>query len=172
MMHGDTGLNINRGSMIDTNKNLISSEAGFSLVELLFTIAILGILTAIVSQSYDLYKERAQHSSAMNLFNNTRTALEGGKIFSESFPAEVMVVDESGPGIPEGDYGQVLLKSLVIPDKHNVYVRHNAACDDPLCVEDIISVRHCQTPKMATLTMLQSGSVVMNLQAEAVEPCD
>ncbi|HMO16869.1 MAG TPA: prepilin-type N-terminal cleavage/methylation domain-containing protein [Oligoflexia bacterium] len=150
---------------------LLDCESGFSLVELLITMAIIGVLTGIVTQSYDMYKEKAQHSSAITLFNHTRTALEGGKIFSESFPDAVMEVSQNGPGPAGGDYGQVLLKSLIIPDKHNVYVRHAANCDDPLCIEDVISVRHCQTPKMATLTMLRSGTVVMNLHAAAVDPC-
>lgn len=147
-----------------------SNSKGFSLVELLFTLAILGILTAMLTQSYEMYKDKAQHSSALSLFTDTRTALEGGKIDSESFNGP-MVVEESGPGVPGGDFGQILLKGLILPDKHKVYVRHTPNCAEDTCIEDIISVRHCHTHKIATLTQFKSGAVVRELHAEAEDPC-
>jgi prepilin-type N-terminal cleavage/methylation domain-containing protein len=149
-----------------------SDNKGFSILELLFTILILGVLTAILTQSYSMYKEKAQHSSAMTLFNQARTALEGGKISSESFPDEVMVVEQTGPGVPEGEHGQTLLQGLVLPEYLQVYVRHTPTCENDLCVEDVISVRHCQTNKMVTFTQFRSGLYVQNLHAEAIEPCD
>jgi len=153
------------------SSSLDSNSKGFSLVELLFTLAILGILTAMLTQSYEMYKEKAQHSSALSLFTDTRTALEGGKIDSESFEEESMVVEESGPGVPGGDYGQILLKGLILPDKHKIYVRHKPDCVEDTCIEDIISVRHCHTQKIATLTQFKSGAVLRELHGEAEDPC-
>lgn len=145
---------------------------GFSLIELLFTILIMGILSGILSKSYTIYKEKAQHSSAMTLFGQARTALEGGKIGSESFPDETMSIEHRGPGLAEGEYGQLLLQGIVVPENIRVVVRHTPDCSVDLCVEDLISVRHCQTKKMATLTQFKSGAYVLNLNADTSGPCE
>ena len=89
-------------------------QKGFSLIELLTVVLIMAILSVMVTQSYSIYKDKAEHASAITLFNQSRTALEGGKINSESFPDGVMEVEETGPSIPGGEWGQVLLKGLVV----------------------------------------------------------
>lgn len=147
------------------------NDKGFSLIELLTVTAIMGVLSVMVTQSYSIYKDRAEHGSAIALFNQSRTALEGGKINSDNFPDEVMEVQESGPVVPGGEWGQVLLKGLVIPDNHQVYVRHIPNCVEELCIEDIISVRHCQTSKMVSYASFHSGAMVVNLYEEAGEAC-
>ncbi len=150
---------------------MVSDSRGFSILELLFTIVIIGILSSILTKSYSIYKEKAQHSNAMTLFGQARTALEGGKISSESFPDEIMTVEHMGPGLAEGEFGQLLLQGIVLPENMRVFLRHTPNCENDLCVEDVLTVRHCQTKKMATLTQFRSGSYVMNLNAEAAEPC-
>ena len=147
------------------------NDRGFSLIELLTVTALMGILSVMVTQSYSIYKDKAEHGSAIALFNQSRTALEGGKINSDNFPDEVMEVEESGPATPGGEWGQVLLKGLVIPDHHQVYVRHVPNCEDDLCVEDIISVRHCQTSKGVNYSSFHSGAMVVNLYQDSDEAC-
>ncbi len=149
------------------------TQKGFSLLELMVVMVMIAVLASMATQSYTIYKQKAQHSSAIVLFNQARSSLEGGKINSESdsFSDPVMEFDQLGPGIPGGEYGQILLAGLVLPENHKVFVRHVTDCNDSICVEDVISVRHCQTGKMATLTMFHSGSSVINLQAEASLPC-
>lgn len=147
------------------------NEKGFSLIELLTVVALMGVLSAMVAQSYGIYKDRAEHGSAIALFNQSRTALEGGKINSDNFPDEVMEVDEIGPTKPGGEWGQTLLNGLVIPEYHQVYVRHVPNCTDELCVEDVISVRHCQTDKIVNYTSFHSGLMVVNMYEEAGEAC-
>jgi prepilin-type N-terminal cleavage/methylation domain-containing protein len=149
-----------------------TDSRGFSILELLFTILIIGILSSILTKSFGLYKEKAQHSSAMTLFGQARTALEGGKIASENFPDQVMMVEQTGPGSPGGEFGQLLLQGIVLPDNMRVFLRHTPNCENDLCVEDLLTVRHCQTKRMATLTQFRSGAYTMNLSAEAAEPCD
>ena len=153
--------------------NNSNSEKGFSLLELLFTMSLAVILSAMVSQSYSLYKQKAQHSSAIVLFNEARASLEGGKINSESdsFSSDVMEVDQQGPGLPGGDYGQILLQGLVLPEFHKIYVRHVTNCNSSDCVEDIISVRHCQSGKMVTYTGFHGGAGIVDMHIATTDPC-
>lgn len=152
---------------------MIRQENAFTILELLFTVLLISIISAMAVQSYTIYKQKAQHGSALSLFNQTRSALEGGKINSESesFSSEIMEVEEMGPGFPGGDYGQILLSGLVIPENHKVYVRHATTCDDPTCVVDLISVRHCGTSEVATLVGFHGGATVINQHAVPEGPC-
>ena len=147
------------------------NQKGFSLIELLTVVLIMAILSVMVTQSYSIYKDKAEHGSAIVLFNQSRTALEGGKINSESFPLEVMEVEESGPGVPGGEWGETLLKGLVVPAHHQVYVRHTPNCADDMCLEDLISVRHCDTNKIVSYSLFHSGISVVNMYGEASEAC-
>lgn len=131
----------------------------------------MGILSVMVTQSYSIYKDKAEHGSALVLFNQSRAALEGGKINSDNFPDEVMEVETSGPSEPGGDWGETLLKGLVVPEHHEIYVRHVPNCSEDLCVEDLISVRHCDTNKIVSYSLFHSGTTVVNLYGEAGEPC-
>ena len=99
-------------------ENLNLNERGFSLLELIFVMLLIGVLAAMATQSYTTYKQKAQHSSAIVLFNQARSSLEVGKINSESesFEDHVMEFEQTGPGVPGGEYGQILLAGLVLPE--------------------------------------------------------
>ncbi len=148
-----------------------NNQSGFSLIELLTVVALIGILSSIATQAFTLYKDKAQHSSAITLFNQLRTSLEGGKIESESFPEEIMEVAQQEAGTASGEYGQTLLKGLVIPPLHKIYVRHDPTCEDDLCLEDVVSVRHCQSSKIVTFSQFHSGVYSLNVNTSATDAC-
>jgi len=68
----------------------IRSERGFSMVELLTVVAIVGVLAKLALNGYSVYKGKAEFSKAASLYSNARTASVAGEedlgdLFSMAF---------------------------------------------------------------------------------------
>ncbi len=64
-----------------------SNKKGFTLVELMIVVAIIGILAAIAIPQFAAYRARAQNSSALADMRNLKTDLEGFYAEWQVYPA-------------------------------------------------------------------------------------
>ncbi len=65
------------------NKLKVSSKKGFTLVELMIVVAIIGILAAIAIPQFAKYRQRAYDSAAQADLKNAKTDIEA--YYSENF---------------------------------------------------------------------------------------
>jgi len=69
--------------MMCNNKN---KNSGFTLIELMIVVAIIGILAAIAIPQYQDYIARTQTSEVLGLLGNARTVLENEASQNSTFP--------------------------------------------------------------------------------------
>ncbi len=61
-------------------------QKGFTLVELMIVVAIIGILAAIAIPQFAKYRARAQNSAALSDLRNLRTDMEGYYAENQLYP--------------------------------------------------------------------------------------
>jgi type IV pilus assembly protein PilA len=64
----------------------ISSRKGFTLVELLITVALLGVLATIAITQFTYYREKGYNAAANSDLKNTKTMLEAYFASNQFYP--------------------------------------------------------------------------------------
>ena len=67
-------------------KILKKSQKGFTLIELMIVIAIIGILAAIAIPQFSAYRVKAYNSAALSDLRNCRTSMEAYFADNQAYP--------------------------------------------------------------------------------------
>mgnify|MGYP000161821156 CR=1 FL=1 len=85
----------------------MNKQQGFTLIELMIVVAIIGILAAIAIPAYQDYIARSQVAEASTLIGGARTAIEEDVAQTGTFPADTAALTALGIRV-SGEYVSVL----------------------------------------------------------------
>lgn len=98
----------------------MNSQKGFTLIELMIVIAILGILIAIALPAYQDYSVRAKVSEGLNLAAAAKLASSETRFVKGSWPIDA---DTAGYGRPTS----ILVSDINIPSAQDIVITYSAA---------------------------------------------
>ena len=102
-------------------------QAGFTLIELMIVVAIIGILAAIALPAYQDYVARSQMSEAMMLMGGAKTAVAENWMQTGSMPADNT---EAGLSQPASISGKYVAQVEVTTD--GIVATMNTSCATPI----------------------------------------
>ena len=79
------------------NKNKRTNQKGFTLIELMIVVAVIGVLSAIAIPQYQKYVAKAEVASALATLTGLKTNVEAATVENGTFPA---AGDETDLGAP------------------------------------------------------------------------
>ena len=98
------------------------AQQGFTLIELMIVVAIIGILAAIALPQYQNFMARSQASESVVLLDGARTAIEDDVVGDGAYLADIAAVTAAGINVT-GTYGTITgVAGVTTSDGKVVYV--------------------------------------------------
>jgi prepilin-type N-terminal cleavage/methylation domain-containing protein len=135
---------------------------GFTLVELLVVIALLGVFNLLGMQIYKAYYIKAYNSATDTLMHSLRTAVEAGRIEGAlTDPVGWRFVQLTTPGPIQNADTRSFLPGLVVPKNMVLWVERNGRCEMGLngdwCITDWLDAVHCKGKVWKSRARFRSG---------------
>jgi len=139
-------------------KQLLASERGFTLVELLTVMAILGIILVIAWPAYLVYMDTAEYSKAEMDLHNLKNALVAGEMQLPPNYSLPLTFSDTDGGPVIGNMKNVLPGGTVSPDlKFGVSYNSCAPGEVSATISAHMRAIPCNSSRMITWTRLCGG---------------
>lgn len=141
-----------------------TNQSGFTLIELMIVVAIIGILAAVAVPQYQNYIARSQASEAFSLMSGAKVNIQ------DNLQAGSCVSTTTAENTIAGKYGSLVISSENAPGTSGV------ATDPTGCIMTYTFKANTDgvSPKVATKTiiasMLNNGSIVKSGTGGTVDP--
>ncbi len=117
-------------------------DSGFTLLELLVVMTMIGILSYLGLTSFYVYKSDAAYSVAESVLRNARVAVEASLNDIDNPPAAVDLVQTASGKITNQSASQYL-PGMQLPKNIKITVVYDPSCAEAGCQSDFLEVRHC-----------------------------
>ncbi len=149
-----------------------TSESGFSLIELLTIVAIIGVLSGLGMVAFNTYKMNAEMAKGDSTYRNARTKLAISEL--DLPPGYNMAWTESTTdgAVMSGDLGAVM--PGLSPGKNvrlGVAMRICEGSDDPLDISQLIVVEPCRADRKIQFERFCGGIEVLSTRVSNPAPC-
>ena len=147
----------------------MQNEKGFTFIELLVSIAIIGILGGVALSAFTLYKKQGYDAHVDSAIRDARNSLEAGQV-NESVSNQNMMAVSDMNGRLIGRNVQELVPGLVVNPDVRLLVMHSGICANQgqqlcggsrCCFTEWISARHCKGKLMKTWGVWNDGTMAV-----------
>jgi len=148
---------------------------GFTVLELLVAVSIVGVLAGLAIQNFSLYRKRAYEAVAESLLGDTKKALEIGRTDINDRDAEQWYFAWSNVAGPVRDpRGHDFLPGLMNPRDTQLSAWYMPPCDNgewgEWCALEGATIRHCKAQKFYSWMKLRDGTET-TVEFELPFPC-
>ena len=148
------------------------TQLGFTIIELVVTVAILSILTGLSLASFTVYRENAEYSKGTATMRNARTALNVGVLeLPEDYTLDYTESGLSG-GLLSGELSR-LLPGANTPDQVRLSAEVSA-CDEssgPFDRSQFLVVEPCRSKQEVRWQKFCGGAEVLLEHVTNASPC-
>ena len=130
-------------------KNKVRSENGYSLVELMAVVAILGILTGLAVYAFSGVTTKADNQAAKDKLQSAYSKIRSNQVVTQTFlGSEVAINDASTPGVtitPDGPNNTLSNNSITLQTSYSggtCYFRIVAG-QSPVYTKSLTSIEAC-----------------------------
>lgn len=134
------------------------SQAGFTLVELLTVIAIIGVLAGLGLASFKVYRGDAAYSVAESSLRNARSALEASVSNPDAILPPVGLVSQNSPGPVQDPAAQTYLPGFQLPKNLRMSVQYDPSCTNGACTAEVLEFSHCFAQEYTRWIRLGNGT--------------
>lgn len=121
----------------------MKQESGFTLVELLTAIVIIGVLSGISIRSFSEYRAKATYQVAVSTLSDGRKALEAALIEPDTSYSSVALLSQTSPGPMTNPAAAALLPGLNLPKNLKVRFSYDTTCTSAACGQAFLQANHC-----------------------------
>lgn len=122
----------------------IHNERGFTIIELLTVVGIIGVVSALGLTSFYVYKSDAAYASAARLVQDSITAVEVALSMPDQTLGAVPDYVQTEQGQVSDPAAKALLEGIVVPRKMKLQFSYDPTCESGACVLASVQANHCQ----------------------------